>query len=56
MAEEARSPTIDANRVYSNEGGRMNECSSNKESREANGTTKKGSLYDGCRQRKELLQ
>ena len=56
MAEDARSPTMGANRVYSNEGGRKNECSSNKKSRKANRTTKKESLYDVCGQRKELLQ
>jgi len=47
--------TADANRTCSNGKDEKNKCSS-KESGEANGTTEKVSLYNGCEQREELLQ
>jgi len=56
LTEEARNPTIGANRACPNKEGRKDKYSSNKESGEANGTTTKGSLCDGCEQRNELLQ
>jgi len=56
LAEEIRSPSIvDTNRACSDERCGKDKCSSNKESREINRTTKKGSLCNGCEQRKKLL-
>ena len=56
LAEKIRSfSTVDTNRACFDGRCGKDKCSSNKESREINGTIKKKFLCNECGQRKELL-